>query len=164
MVSLGRWHRAADHRFEAAAQVAGIGGLDHRPRQVAQHLLARRGLAAPPGRQRRQQQVCLQQAAAHGRQETVDGGRLQKARAQGIGHQHVAGPHDLQQPRHAQRGIRTQLQRVAKIVVQPAQHGVHAFQPVQRLQGPGVSNTMRGGVCADSPPGLSLYSMSINRR
>ena len=112
-------------RKGAAHDLAAQRGLD---------VVPGRRLAAPPGGQRRQQQFLAEQAARDAGQEALDRRRFEEAVAQRIGHHHVAGAHRLQQPGHAQRRVGAQLQRVAPVVVQAAQHAVHRLQAFHRLQ------------------------------
>jgi hypothetical protein len=62
------------------------------------------------------------------------GGGLEQAAAERVGDQHIAGAHRLQQAGNAQRRVAAQFERVAEVVVEPAQDGVHAAQAVECLQ------------------------------
>ncbi len=66
--------------------------------------------------------------------EAQPGGRLEHAGAQGIGQHDASGAHGAQQPRHAQGRIAAQLQRIAEVIVQASQDGVHPLQSRERLQ------------------------------
>ncbi len=111
-----------------------IAGAYQRALQVGQRIPSGRRFAAPPRVARRQHQVGSQQVARDGRKKPVHRMRFQERGPDRVGHQHLTGPHRLQQPRHAQRGVGPKLQRIAPRVVQPAQHAVHALQSVQRTQ------------------------------
>ncbi|MCY1346301.1 hypothetical protein D9M69_323840 [compost metagenome] len=125
----------AEQRLEA---LRWKGRLDHPLRQLRQRLGKCPRLAAPVAGHRRQQQFLAEQAAAGGRQEAEQPGRLQHAAAQRVGHQHAAAPHRGEQARHAEGGVGAQLQRVAEIVVEAAQHRVHALQAAEGLQVQGI--------------------------
>jgi hypothetical protein len=101
--------------------------------QLLAHVGPGRGFAAPPGGQRRQQQGSPSRRWRC-RAGSPAGRRLEKGAAQRIGHHHRAGTRRLQQAGHAQRRIGPQFQRVAPVVVQPAQHAVHRLQAFDGLQ------------------------------
>ena len=100
---------AGDDRQPVAA---GVGRLEHKLAQFGAHILQGRLLAAPPGGQRGQLQRLAQQVLAERRKKSQQGRRLQKSRARRVGHQHMAGAHDLQQTGHAQGGVGAQFQRI----------------------------------------------------
>ena len=98
------------------------------------HVVQRRLFAAPPSRHRRQQQRLTQHALRHTRQKAQQRSRLQHARAQRIGDHHTSGAYCAQQPRHTQRRIGTQFDRVAVVIVQAPQDGVYAAQTRQSFE------------------------------
>ena len=51
-----------------------------------------------------------------------------------IGDHHITGAHRAEEPGHAERRVGAQLHGIAKIIIQAAQDGVHAFQSRERLQ------------------------------
>jgi hypothetical protein len=69
-----------------------------------------------------------------GGQEAGQPRRLQYAAAQGVGHQHAAAAHGVEQAGHAEGGVGAQFQRVAEVVVQAPQHRVHALQAAEGLE------------------------------
>ena len=79
-------------------------------------------------------QFFAQQMPRQGGQETQQRGRLQKSRTRRIRHQHIAGPNGLQQARHAQGGVRAQLQRVQVLIVHPLEQAVHRHQTLEGLE------------------------------
>ena len=90
-------------------------------------------LAAPPGGDRRKHQLLAEQVPAQTRQERHDGGRLDHARAEGVGNRHVAGPRGLDQSGHAERRIAAQLERIAEAVVEAAKDDVDGLEAVEGL-------------------------------
>ncbi|MNZ74402.1 hypothetical protein D3C78_928500 [compost metagenome] len=112
----------------------GKGGADQQLGQLFQRFFQHRRLAAPPAGDRRQLQFRAEQPFADQRQKARQAGRFQHAAAQGIGHQHAALAHRIEQPRHTERRVGAQLQRVAEVVVEAAQQRVHALQPAEGLQ------------------------------
>ena len=61
-------------------------------------------------------------------------GRLEHAGAERVGHHDAPGAQRAQQPGHAERRVAAQLERIAEVVVEAAQDGVHAPQAAERLQ------------------------------
>ena len=98
------------------------------------HIFQRRRLAAPPGRHRRHRQRLAEQPFAQRRQEAEQGAGFEHARTERIGHQHPAGADRAEQPRDAQRRVGAQFERIAEIVVEPAQDRMHPAQAAQGLQ------------------------------
>jgi hypothetical protein len=76
--------------------------------------------------------------AADARQEARQRGRFEQARAQRVGHQHLAGAHRAEQAGHAEGRVGAQLDRVAEVVVEAAQDGVHALEARDGLEEDGV--------------------------
>ena len=109
-------------------------GLMTMPPQVGQHVVAGRRIAAPPGRHRRQPQLLAEQVPAQRRQKGEQRRRLDQAAAQRVGHRDVARPHRLHQARHAQERVAAQLQRIAVVVVQPAEDDVDRLQAAEQLE------------------------------
>ena len=79
-------------------------------------------------------QLLAEQPPAQARQEGEQGRRLDQAAAERVGHGHVARPHRLHQPRHAEERVAAQLQRIAIVVVQPAQDHVHRLKTAEHLE------------------------------
>ena len=71
--------------------------------------------------------------AAQRGQERGDGGRLDDARTERIGHGDVARANGVHQAGDAECRIGPQLQRIAEAVVEPAEDHVHLTQPFERL-------------------------------
>jgi hypothetical protein len=88
-------------------------------------------LAAPPGCYRRHCQRLAEQLPAGAGQESRQCGRLDQATAEGIGDQDVAGTHGLQQARNAERRIAAQFERVAVVVIQPAEQRMYTPQAAE---------------------------------
>ncbi len=132
---LGRIKRRRAHRLERQRAVEAVcGRLEHLLRKPGQHRLRGRPLAAPPCGERRQREFFAEQMARKPRQKTEQRGRLQKRRARRVRHHHALGTDRLQQPRHAERRVRTQFERVEVFVVDPFDHAVHRLQSAQGLQ------------------------------
>ena len=72
--------------------------------------------------------------SAIGRQEPEPRGGLEHAGAERVRHHDASGAQRADQPGHAERGIAAQLERIAEVVVEAAQDGVHAAQPAERLE------------------------------
>ena len=103
-------------------------------RELRQHRLHGRALAAPPGGQRWQGQLFAQQVARQRGHEAQQRRRFKKRRARRIGHQHIARTDGLQQAGHAQARVAAQLQRVQKLIIQALEDAVHRLQAMQRLE------------------------------
>ena len=88
------------------------------------------GSPQPPGRDRRQLQRLAEQLAAEARQVAEQRARLEHARAERVGEQHVAAARAVGQAGDAERGIGAQLERVAVVVVLAAHDRVDALQAV----------------------------------
>ncbi len=108
--------------------------LDDQPVQVLEHEIHGRLFAAPPRSDRGHAQRLAEQFHARAGQESGQRGRFEQAAAQGVGHQHLAGAYRLQQAGDAQCRIAAQFERVAEIIVEATQDGMHAAQPGQGLQ------------------------------
>ena len=108
--------------------------LDDEALGPAPGVVERGRLAEPPGRDRRQLQRLAEQLAAELRQEAEQRARLEHARAERIGEQHVAAPRAVGEAGDAERGVGAQLERIAVVVVLAAHDRVHALQAVDRLQ------------------------------
>ncbi len=127
--------RCPAHGFERQrAVVAERGRLDHLLAELGQHRQRSRALAAPPGGQRGQREFFAEQFARERRQKPEQRGRLEKRRPRCVGHHDVARAHRLQQPRHAERGVGAQFQRVQVFVIDALDQAVHRLQAAQRLQ------------------------------
>jgi len=87
-----------------------------------------RRLAAPNVLRAGLDQVGSQKVARDGRKTTAPHALPGNADRSRFVHQKLTGPHALQQPRHAQRGVGPKLKRMNHRVVKPAQHAVHALQ------------------------------------
>ena len=109
-------------------------GLMIEPLRALPRVLERGRLAQPPGRDRRQLQRLAEQLAAEARQVAEQRARLEHARAERVGEQHVAAPRAIGQAGDAERGIGAQLERIAVVVVLAAHDRVDALQAVDRLQ------------------------------
>ena len=96
-------------------------------------------LAAPPRRHRRQLERFAQHPLRDAGQEAQQRSRFDNAGTQGIGHDDPARAHGAQQARHAQCRIGAQFDRIAIVIVEPAQDRVHAPQARQRLQIDGIA-------------------------
>ena len=116
----------------------GVGGFDHAVAQLRQGFIHGRTFATPPGWQGRQQQVFTQQVPGQRRKKPQQSGRLQKRGTGRIGHQHIACAYGLQQARHAQRRVGTQLQRVQELVVHPLQQTMHPHQALEGFEKQGL--------------------------
>jgi hypothetical protein len=79
-------------------------------------------------------QRLAEQLLAGAGQESRQRRRLEQAAAERVGNQHIAGAHRLQQAGNAERRIAAQFERIAVVVVEPAQDGVHAAQAAERPQ------------------------------
>ena len=106
--------------------------LDDHPRKMGQHVAAVARLAAPPGLDRLQPQRLAEEVTGDRREETQQGGVLQQAAAQRVGHRHAAPTHAVEQPGHAELRLGPQLERVAPVVVDPAQDHVDRLRRGQR--------------------------------
>mmetsp|Transcript_3883 Transcript_3883/g.13736 ORF Transcript_3883/g.13736 Transcript_3883/m.13736 type:complete len:703 (-) Transcript_3883:3695-5803(-) len=91
-------------------------------------------LATPPALDGRQLQRLAEQPFGHAGPEGGEAGAFQPARTRRVGHDDLAGPHRLQQPRHTEDGVGLQFERVQPGVVHPAQQHMHALQAGQGLQ------------------------------
>ena len=113
----------------------GKGRLDDQPAQVRQDVVASLRLAAPPRRRPTAAAAVLaEQVPAQLRQEGQQRRRLDQAAAQRVGHRHVARAHRLHQAGHAEERVAPQLQRIAEVVVEPAEDHVHRLQAAQQLE------------------------------
>ena len=131
LVEFAAAQRVADDRQQARVRV---GRFDDAAFELTQNVLHHCLLAAPPRCQRRQGQRFAQQVPRQGGQKAQQRAGLQKARAGRVGHQHVASTNHLQQPRHAQRGVRAQLQRIEEFIVQPLEQAVNRLQTAQGFE------------------------------
>ncbi len=111
-----------------------IGSFDDQLFQMRDHVVERRALTAPPGRDRRQAQRLSKQPLRRAGQKPLPGGRFEQAAAERVGEQHAAGAHGAEHAGHSERRVGAQLQWIAVIVVEPSQDCVHAPQSQQRLQ------------------------------
>ena len=59
---------------------------------------------------------------------------LDQTAPQRVGHGHVPGPHSLDQARDSEERVAAELQRIAIIVVEPAEDHVHRLKPAQQLE------------------------------
>ena len=100
---------------------------------MRQHVLQIVGMSAPPRPGRRQEQLLVQETAAHLGQERGHGGGLDDPRTERIRHRDVAGTNSVHQAGDAECRIGPQLQRIAKAVVEPAENHVHLTQPFEGL-------------------------------
>ena len=130
-VALGGVEIAAEHRVEVLVRER---RLDDQILEIRDHRLERRPLAAPPGRDRGQDQAPAEKPLGDGGQKAEPGRRLEHTAPERVADEHVTEAHRREQPRHAERRIGAQLHRVAEIIIQPAQDGVHALQSGERLQ------------------------------
>ncbi len=115
----------------------GAGRKRRRHHEVAQPRplrLPHRILATPPVRGGRQQQWLVEQSARHAGPERGQTGAFEHAGPGHVGKYHLAGAQGLQQARNPERGVGAQLQRIEPFVVDTAQHHVHPFQALHRLQ------------------------------
>ena len=127
---------AAEHRIEP---LVGKRRLDDQPLDVLDHILEGRGFPAPPGGDRRQAQFLTQQTLGDRRHEPHPRRRFEHPAAERIGDRHLAGADRADQAGHTQRRIGAQFHRIAKIIIEPPQDGVHAAQSAQGLQEQGVA-------------------------
>ena len=96
---------------------------------------AQRGRVAAPERLRRgEPQLFAEQRAGDARQVRQKRRALHQTGAERVGDRDVPLPHGLHQARHAQHRLRPQLERIAVVVVHPAQDHVDRLQSAQRLQ------------------------------
>ena len=75
----------------------------------------------------------MSRSAIGGRKPEPRGG-LEHAGAERIGNHDAAGAQRADEAGHAQRGIAAQFERIAEVVVEAAQDGVHAAQSAERLE------------------------------
>ena len=117
-------HRAG---IEAAAGAAEGGGDAHlvEPRQ---HGVALARLAAPPGRDVRQDQVLAGDLARDRRQEAHQRPRLDDAGAEAVGDMDIALAHRLDQAGDAESGLRVQFERVGEVAVDAPPDHVGALE------------------------------------
>ena len=107
---------------------AAIGAFDGEIVEPRQHFLARRFLAAPPGRDVRHLQIFAEQAPAEARQEAQQRPRLQHAGARHVGdHDAVLAQH-VDQAGHAEMRGRVEFERIEEIGIDPAQQHVEPLQ------------------------------------
>ena len=121
----------AEHRLDAQLRKR---RLDHQLVQLLDRVFERRLLAAPPGGERWHGQFLAQQASAQTGQKAEQGARFEQVRTERIGDQHIALTGRFDQTGYADRRFAIQLQRVAEVVVEPAQDHVHPTQAGQVLQ------------------------------
>ena len=81
--------------------------------------------------------------SASARQESEPRRRFEHAGAERVGQHHAPGAHRAEQTRHAERRVAAQLQRIAVIIIQAAQDGVHALQPARVFRYTVSSRTVR---------------------
>ena len=110
------------------------GRLDHELVELLDRLLQRIRLAAPPGGHRGHLQVLAKQLPRQVRQEAQQRAGLKQVGAQRVCEEHIAAARGVGKPGHAKGRVSGELERVAEIVIQPAQDRVHPLQPRQRLQ------------------------------
>ena len=102
--------------------------------EMLEHVPARRLVAAPPGGHRRHPQLLAEHVAAQAGQERHQGRGLHQAAAETVGDEDGAGARRLHQAGHAEQRIAAQLERVAEVVVEPAQDHVHRVEAGERLE------------------------------
>ena len=73
-------------------------------------------------------QPLAEQPLGDGRQKAEPRRRFEHAAPERVGDDDVAFADRREQSGHAERGVDAQLHRVAKIIVEPAQDGVHPLQ------------------------------------
>ena len=113
VVEKHRFHRHVRERGLDDAAALGGCGLEGLP------------VARPPSRDAGAFEPLAEQAFAGGRQHAEQRGRFEHARAERVRHEDAARPPGLHEPRHAERRVRPQLERIAVVVVQPAENRVH---------------------------------------
>src|SRR5689334_15862717 len=101
------------------------GGLQLEFAQMLQHMLPRGILAAPPCRYGRQFQLLTQNVPAKSRKKGHESRALHQAAAERVGDANVPRAGRLDQSRHTQYGIVAELQRVAKIIIYPAENNIN---------------------------------------
>ena len=108
--------------------------LDDEPLRVLPGIGEGRRLAEPPRGDRGQPQLFAKKLARELGQVAEQRAGLEHAGAEGVGEQHVAAPRAFGEAGDAERRIGAQLERIAVVVVLPANDGVDTLQPVDRLQ------------------------------
>ena len=108
--------------------------LDDQPLGAAPGIRERRRLAQPPGGDRGQLQRLAEQLAAQAGQIAEQCARLEHARAERVGEQHVAAARAVGQTGNAEGRVGAQLERIAVVVVLATHDRVHALQAGDRLE------------------------------
>jgi hypothetical protein len=128
--ALARRQFACQHRTSAgkAGNAGGIGAFDGDLVQPRQHFLARRFLAAPPGRDMRHPQILGEEAPAEAREESQQRPRLQHARTRHVGDDDTVLAQHVDQPGHAELRGSVELQRIERIGIHPAQQHIEPLQ------------------------------------
>ncbi len=111
-----------------------IRGLDDQLVEMRDDVLESGRLSAPPRRDRRHRELLAEEPLAQRGIEAGESARLEDGAAERVRHEHVARANDVEEPRNAERRVGAQLDRVAEVVVEPAQDRVHAPEPAERLQ------------------------------
>ncbi len=91
-------------------------------------------VAAPIGGDRRTIELLAEQLATERRQVRNEAGALHDGAAHRIDDGHIASTHRLQEARDTCRAIGPNFERIARIVLQPAQDDIDRLQPAQCFQ------------------------------
>ncbi len=116
------------------------GGSNRNTVEFVQDALAFSGLAAPPGRDIRHEQVLTKQTMRESGQEREHGARLEHSGARHVFDRDAALPDSLQQARHANARGRIEFERIAPVRVDMPPDDVASFE---------------AGDCADEDPPLA---------
>ena len=122
-------------RTPAPAASAGNAGLITSSSRCVEHVLAARAAGRTTTSAPTAAQVLAEQVPAQAGQERQHRRRLEQAAAERVGHGDVAGAHRLHQARHAEERVGAQLQRIAEVVVEPAQDHVDRLQALRASSG-----------------------------
>src|SRR6202042_310765 len=106
----------------------GIGGLYDEAIEIAEHVVERRLLAAPPSGDCRQQQRLAEETFRDARQKAKPRRRFEHATAERVTHNDIACTNRADEAGHTQSRIATQLHRIAEVVIETPQDRMHALQ------------------------------------
>jgi hypothetical protein len=109
-------------------------GLHDELVEVSQHVVAARGVAAPPGVRARQLEVLVEQRASDARQVRREARVLEDAGRERVDDAHGAAGRRGDEAGDPQPGVAPQVQRVAPVRVDASLHDVHVVQAPRRTQ------------------------------
>ena len=110
------------------------GGLDHQALEVVERARQAVGCAAPPALHRGQDELLAEDVAAQPGQQRHQRGVLRQAAAEGVDDGDVAAARGLDQAGDPEGGFVAQLERIAEVVVEPAQDDVDRVQAAEGLE------------------------------